>query len=103
MTNYARRLGLFSGTMAVGGIIGGGIFRTPATVAERLGTAEAVLFAWVLGGAIGLICAFCWGGVGQRRPRAGGGYVDLPGNIAPLSGLLCGGERVAALLIGPRA
>jgi len=36
MTTYARRLGLFSGTMAVvGGIIGGGIFRTPATVAER--------------------------------------------------------------------
>ena len=37
MTTYARRLGLFSGTMAVvGGIIGGGIFRTPATVAQRL-------------------------------------------------------------------
>src|SRR5437899_3284871 len=43
MTTYARRLGLFSGTMAVvGGIIGGGIFRTPATVAERLGSREAV-------------------------------------------------------------
>jgi len=37
MTTYARTLGFFSGTMAVvGGIIGGGIFRTPATVAERL-------------------------------------------------------------------
>src|SRR5438093_181402 len=40
MTTYARRLGLFSGTMAVvGGIIGGGIFRTPASVAERVGSA----------------------------------------------------------------
>ena len=39
MTTYARRLGLFSATMAVvGGIIGGGIFRTPAAVAERVGS-----------------------------------------------------------------
>src|SRR5438034_3963365 len=36
MTTYARRLGLFSGTMAViGGTIGGGIFRTPATLGAR--------------------------------------------------------------------
>ncbi|HLQ59356.1 MAG TPA: hypothetical protein VK113_07565 [Gemmatimonadales bacterium] len=36
MTSYARRLGLFSGTMAVvGGIIGGGIFRTLA--GDRVG------------------------------------------------------------------
>ena len=39
MTTYARRLGLFSATMAVvGGIIGGGIFRAPAAVAERVGS-----------------------------------------------------------------
>src|SRR6266550_3535063 len=51
MTTYARRLGLFSGTMAVvGGIIGGGIFRTPATVAERLHSTSLVLLAWVIGG-----------------------------------------------------
>ena len=41
MTTYARRLGLFSTTMAVvGGIIGGGIFRTPAAVAGRVGLAR---------------------------------------------------------------
>src|SRR6266581_190825 len=50
MTTYARRLGLFSGTMAVvGGIIGGGIFRTPAVVAERVGSAgPAFLYGWTL-------------------------------------------------------
>src|SRR5688500_11635640 len=69
-TTYARRLGLFSGTMAViGGIIGGGIFRTPATVASRLDSPRAVLFAWVIGGAVALIGAFCFGELGQRRPR----------------------------------
>ena len=73
---YARRLGLFSGTMAVvGGIIGGGIFRTPATVAERVGSAGLVLLAWVAGGVVALIGAFCFGELGRRRPRAGGGYV----------------------------
>ena len=48
MTTYARRLGLFSTTMAVvGGIIGGGIFRTPAAVAGRVGSPGLALAAWV--------------------------------------------------------
>ena len=76
MTTYARRLGGFSATMAVvGGIIGGGIFRTPAAVAERVTSPGLTLGAWVLGGGIALIGAFCYGELGQRRPRAGGGYV----------------------------
>ena len=36
-TTYARRLGLFSATMVVmGGIIGSGIFLSPAIVAQRV-------------------------------------------------------------------
>jgi APA family basic amino acid/polyamine antiporter len=101
MTNYARRLGLFSGTMAVvGGIIGGGIFRTPATVAERLGTPGAVLVAWVLGGVVALIGAFCWGELGQRRPRAGGGYVYLRDTFGPLSAFLYGWTLVLVIATG---
>src|SRR6266550_64284 len=104
MTNYARRLGLFSGTMAVvGGIIGGGIFRTPATVAERLGTPGGVLFAWVLGGAVALIGAFCWGELGQRRPRAGGGYVYLRETFGPLSAFLYGWTLVLIIATGAMA
>src|SRR6266550_6507335 len=104
MTNYARRLGLFSGTMAVvGGIIGGGIFRTPATVAERLGTPEGVLFAWVLGGAVALIGAFCWGELGQRRPRAGGGYVYLRETFGSLSAFLYGWTLVLIIATGAMA
>ena len=65
MTTYARRLGLFSGTMAVvGGIIGGGIFRTPAAVAERVRSPGLTLIAWVLGGVVALIGAFCFGELG---------------------------------------
>ena len=101
MTNYARRLGLFSGTMAVvGGIIGGGIFRTPATVAQRLGTPAGVLFAWVLGGFVALIGAFVWGELGQRRPRAGGGYVYLRETFGPLSAFLYGWTLVLIIATG---
>jgi APA family basic amino acid/polyamine antiporter len=91
LTTYARRLGLFSATMAViGGIIGGGIFRTPASVAERVGTAPLFLIAWVLGGLVALAGAFCYGELGSRRPKAGGGYVYLKETLGPLPAFLYG-------------
>jgi APA family basic amino acid/polyamine antiporter len=61
----------------IGGIIGGGIFRTPAAVAERVGSPGLILAVWVVGGVVALIGALCFGELGQRRPRAGGGYVYL--------------------------
>lgn len=75
---YARRLGLFSGIMMViGGIIGAGIFRNPAEVARRVVSTQLTLSVWILGGVIALIGAFCYGELGNRNPRAGGGYVYL--------------------------
>ncbi len=101
MTTYARRLGLFSGTMAVvGGIIGGGIFRTPPTVAERLRSPGLVLLAWVIGGVVALIGAFCWGELGQRRPRAGGGYVYLRETFGSLPAFLYGWTLVLVIATG---
>ncbi|MGH7608100.1 MAG: amino acid permease [Gemmatimonadales bacterium] len=101
MTSYARGLGLFSGTMAVvGGIIGGGIFRTPATVAERLGTPGQILLAWVIGGGVALIGAFCFGELGQRRPRAGGGSVYLRETWGPLPAFLYGWTLVLVIATG---
>ncbi len=101
VVSYARRLGLFSGTMAViGGIIGGGIFRTPATVAERVGSTGMVLTAWVVGGIVALIGAFCFGELGQRRPRAGGGYVYLRETWGPLPAFLYGWTLVLVIATG---
>ena len=75
---YARRIGLFSGTMmVVGGIIGSGIFLNPALVAERVRTAELTLLVWILGGVVALIGALVFAELGARRPVAGGGYVYL--------------------------
>ena len=101
MTTYLRKLGLFSGTMAVvGGIIGGGIFRTPATVAERLPSGGMILVAWALGGIVAVIGAFCWGELGQRRPSAGGGYVYLRETFGPLPAFLYGWTLVLVIATG---
>jgi len=88
---YARRLGLFSGTMAViGGIIGSGIFLNPRYVALRVHTPFLTLGVWVLGGAIALAGAFCFGELGNRSPRAGGGYVYLRDAYGGLPAFLYG-------------
>jgi APA family basic amino acid/polyamine antiporter len=84
----------------VGGIIGGGIFRTPATVAERVGTPTMVLVAWIAGGGVALIGAFCFGELGQRRPQAGGGYVYLRETWGPLPAFLYGWTLVLVIATG---
>ena len=87
--SYARRLGLFSGTMSViGGIIGAGIFLNPAIVAQRVGTPAATIGVWVGGGLVALIGAFIFGELGQRRPKVGGGYAYLREAFGPFPAFL---------------
>src|SRR2546422_11325139 len=74
----------------IGGIIGGGIFLTPATVAERVGSAPLIIVAWVVGGVVALVGALCFGELGARRPKAGGGYVYLREAWGPLPAFLYG-------------
>ena len=101
MTTYARRLGLFSATMAViGGIIGGGIFRTPASVAERVQSGPLFVAAWAAGGVVALLGAFCFGELGARRPRAGGGYVYLRETFGPLPAFLYGWALLLVITSG---
>ncbi len=88
---YARRLGLFDGTMLViGGIIGAGIFLNPAIVAERTGSALGTLAVWGIGGIVALIGAMCFGELGARHPSAGGSYVYLRDIFGPLPAFLYG-------------
>src|SRR5947208_13795634 len=84
----------------IGGIIGGGIFRTPAAVAERVGSPELALAAWIVGGAIAVIGAFCFGELGRRRPRAGGGYVYLRETWGPLPAFLYGWALLLVIATG---
>ena len=101
---YARRLGLFSATMAVmGGIIGSGVFLGPQIVAARVGSAGLTLVAWVVGGVIALAGAFCFGELGARRPRAGGGYVYLREAFGSLPAFLYGWALLLVIATGATA
>ena len=84
----------------IGGIIGGGIFLTPSTVAARVGSASFILIAWVVGGLIALIGAFCYAELGARRPRAGGGYVYLRETWGALPAFLYGWALLLVIATG---
>lgn len=100
-TGYARRLGLFDGTMLVmGGIIGAGIFLNPAIVAQRVGTGTLTIGVWVIGGVIALAGAFCFAELGAARPQAGGGYVYLRDALGELPAFLYGWTLLLVISTG---
>jgi APA family basic amino acid/polyamine antiporter len=84
----------------VGGIIGGGISRTPAAVAERVGSSWLILGVWAVGGTVALAGALCFGELGQRSPRAGGGYVYLRETWGPLPAFLYGWALLLVIASG---
>ncbi len=103
-TTYARRLGLFSGTLlVVGGIIGSGIFLNPAVVAQRVGTAPLTMVAWELGAVIAILGAFIFAELGARAPAAGGGYAYLRDAFGPLPAFLYGWALLLAIASGATA
>ena len=98
---YARRIGLFSGTMlVVGGIIGSGIFLNPAVVASRVGTPALTLVAWGAGAVIAVLGAFIFAELGARAPAAGGGYAYLRDAFGPLPAFLYGWALLIAIASG---
>ncbi len=104
VTEYARRLGTFNAAMVtVGGIIGAGIFLSPAVVAQRVHTGAAVLAVWVLGGVIAVAGALTFAELGGRRPQAGGGYVYLKEAFGPLPAFLYGWTFLVVINTGGMA
>ena len=88
---YLRRLGVWDGAMIViGGVIGAGIFRTPATVAERTASGLPLLALWVMGGLLTLTGVLCYAELGSRRPHAGGIYLYLREAFGMLPAFLFG-------------
>ncbi|MDQ6647519.1 MAG: amino acid permease, partial [Pseudomonadota bacterium] len=75
---YARRLNTWDAAMIViGGVIGAGIFLTPATVARHTSSGSELLILWTIGGLLTLAGVLCYAELGSRRPQAGGIYVYL--------------------------
>jgi APA family basic amino acid/polyamine antiporter len=55
-------------------VIGMGIFRAPATVAERAGTPEVFYLAWIIGGCVAVCGALVFAEAGRRMPATGAYY-----------------------------
>jgi APA family basic amino acid/polyamine antiporter len=71
-----RLLGVgFGIAVGVGATIGGGILRTPGTVAGYMGTAWLTVTVWLVGGLYTLLCSSAVIELATSLPRAGGWYV----------------------------
>ena len=78
MAKLVRSLGLLSSIGLVIGItIGGGIYRTPAGIADRVPDPAWMLGVWVLGGLIVLCGALSFAELSASMPETGGMYVYL--------------------------
>lgn len=100
----ARRLGLFDATMLVmGGIIGSGIFVTPAEVARHVGTPLLIVGVWVLGGLVALAASFIYAELAARRPEVGGQYAYLRDAYGPMPAFLYGWALLLVIQSGGMA
>ena len=90
-SSLPRRLGLFSASLlVVGGIIGSGIFFTPAETARALPSAGLVFAVWALGGVVALTGALTYAELGAMMPDAGGPYVYIREAFGGLPAFLYG-------------
>src|ERR671920_267468 len=93
-----RHLGLWSAVaVLVGSTIGSGIFRVPASVAERLQEPGPVMLAWVLGGAIALFGALTLAELAAAMPRSGGVFAYLLEGFGPLPAFLFGWSELTVI------
>ena len=78
MSKLVRSLGLWSSIGLVIGItIGGGIFRTPAGIADRVPDPVWMMGVWILGGVIVMCGALSFAELSASMPETGGMYVYL--------------------------
>jgi APA family basic amino acid/polyamine antiporter len=99
-----RRLGPFDATMLVmGGIIGSGIFVTPAEVARHVDTPGLIVGVWVLGGLIAMTGALVYAELADRRPYVGGQYAYLRDAYGPTPAFLYGWSLLLVIQSGGMA
>ena len=86
-----RQLGLWSAVaVLIGSTIGGGIFRTPAIIAERVPDPLPMFGVWVLGGLLALCGALTYAELAALFPRSGGVYVYIREAFGRLPAFLFG-------------
>ena len=77
--------------IAIGTVIGSGIFLVPGTVLRQTGGSVGVaLLVWLAAGVLSLLGALTYGEMGASKPEAGGLYVYIRDALGPLPAFLYG-------------
>ena len=93
-----RSLGLWSAiALVIGSVIGSGLFRSPAGVANRLPGAGAMLLVWVMGGVFALCGVLTLAEIASAYPRTGGLYVFLKEGWGRLAAFLFGWSELVII------
>jgi basic amino acid/polyamine antiporter, APA family len=99
-----REIGLLDATtIVISGIIGGGIFFTPATVAQHLPDATWIILAWCAGAVVAFAGALTFAELGSRFPHAGGHYVYIRDAFGGLPAFLYGWMLLLIIATGALA
>lgn len=86
--------------IVVGGMVGTGIYLRPASIAQLLGSATAILGVWLAGGILSLFGALTYAQLAMRIPGTGGEYLFIRTTLGRLPAFVYGWMR---LTVGPAA
>lgn len=99
-----RGLNLWDTTLLILGLVlGGGIFLTPAAIAQALPSAHWILAAWVVGGLLSVAGGLVYAELGAMVPEAGGMYLYIREAFGALPGFLYAWVAYFIILAGADA
>src|SRR5712675_507119 len=89
--SFVKALGLTSATtLVMGSMIGSGIFIVSSDVARQVKSPGLLILCWLIGAALTIIAALCYGELAAAMPHAGGQYVYLREAFGPAPAFLFG-------------
>ncbi|MCL6097694.1 MAG: amino acid permease, partial [Bacteroidetes bacterium] len=103
-TELVRGLTLTAAVMLVAGsMIGSGIFRKPATMADQLGSPELLIFVWIAAGLITFIGALCNAEISGMIDETGGQYIYFRKMYGDFTSYLYGWSTLSVIQTGSQA
>ncbi len=95
------QLGLYTSTaIVIGAVIGSGIFKKPAFMANALGSPELMLLVWVVAGLITLFGALTNAEVAGLIPKTGGQFIFFREMYGDMTGYLYGWAMLSVVQCG---
>jgi len=103
-TELVRGLTLTAAIMLVAGsMIGSGIFRKPATMADQLGSPELLIFVWIAAGIVTFIGALCNAEVSGMIDVTGGQYIYFKKMYGDFTSFFYGWSNLSVIQSGSQA